>query len=1045
MDMDFIDQACSSEDVVPSFLLSSVSSFSKQQQPQPKPGTRTAKLQALALKKKSNSNSNSNSNSTGSPKQQEKESIDSLRRELTDSKIREKKLIQEFTSKFRKLHQAAPGTFESFSLSSNDNDNDNVTNSINNNTTMPLPFDEEEMPMDEMAATARNARAVRTMEQLEQKRNLEELKRTMSREIHSIKKENDLSVKKLEGKLKKSSKEIKDLQYEFDVLESERDYFKIRTVEMQAVQEQLNKEMQEGGMDESFELMTQKSSITPLQRLRGAQSQSQSQSQSGQSKHTASPKSRLDSLFDTVIDPNLNSLHQLLQVVERELSPYNDTDEAIGGIDELGAIGKGKGNANGNGHINGHTNEAYHKLSQAQQEFVNRIKVAFETSHREHISMIENLKTELEETNHDLQEGEVERNEILDEKERNIHDLQKELSLVQESVKNKSALEGMLKMVAEDQKSSVVEYTDLKKKLRDVEGERIFLQNEKEQNQKDISALRRVMADLTSEKEMMVGGLEKRLEDLTAENRLLKQKIDDPLVTFDALRDGTVVIDGDELEILREKAARCEELEMEEPGVDVEVLRQELCVALEKIEGLEVKVTNDEIVLLQIEDSKQRILTLSKEKKSLEKKYSTLEAEVECSKLQVQTAEDVLKTAKDVHAREHQLEEELSSVRTALDETMKDKMKQEEEVDARTNDLINQCSQLETKLQALQVEVIEMKEEKLSLKTKVRETEIALERSNRIMSLMQETADTEGMASQAISDLKEQLREKLYLLSKLRYCCDQDGTYMIDAMEGKVHMTLCLLETNVLGINGSKSIAPFDFSSGYSPKEQLLERSLSRQRAENDRIRKNIDELRTEKDQETAILGIELASLQGKYTLNMDVLQKKEDELKVLRSSLKEDSVGYISEDESDLEDDGAGSVNPSIEKVNDDHHVTEMCAKLRDAKETAEKEAKRNADNLAEAKLIISSLEQSNKTITENLRTRLHDSNAAIVSLLDQSKQHQSTNIELKKKLDQLMKEKNQLEQPIFITKEYSSDSDEDDDSSGLLDMNVPAEDPAV
>jgi hypothetical protein len=66
-------------------------------------------------------------------------------------------------------------------------------------------------------------------------------------------------------------------------------------------------------------------------------------------------------------------------------------------------------------------------------------------------------------------------------------------------------------------------------------------------------------------------------------------------------------------------------------------------------------------------------------------------------------------------------------------------------------------------------------------------------------------------------------------------------------------------------------------------------------------------------------------------------------------------------------------------------------------------------------------------------------------VSLLDQSKQHQSTNIELKKKLDQLMKEKNQLEQPIFITKEYSSDSDEDDDSSGLLDMNVPAEDPAV
>lgn len=64
--------------------------------------------------------------------------------------------------------------------------------------------------------------------------------------------------------------------------------------------------------------------------------------------------------------------------------------------------------------------------------------------------------------------------------------------------------------------------------------------------------------------------------------------------------------------------------------------------------------------------------------------------------------------------------------------------------------------------------------------------------------------------------------------------------------------------------------------------------------------------------------------------------------------------------------------------------------------------------DDLAEAKMIISSLEQSNKAITDNLRSRLQDSNAALASLLEQSKQKENENAKLKSKLQSIMEEVN-------------------------------------
>jgi len=61
----------------------------------------------------------------------------------------------------------------------------------------------------------------------------------------------------------------------------------------------------------------------------------------------------------------------------------------------------------------------------------------------------------------------------------------------------------------------------------------------------------------------------------------------------------------------------------------------------------------------------------------------------------------------------------------------------------------------------------------------------------------------------------------------------------------------------------------------------------------------------------------------------------------------------------------------------------------------------------LANAKMIISSLEKANKGMMEDLRARLQDSNTAISSLLDKSKEHDRVADELRERLERSEQEK--------------------------------------
>lgn len=207
-----------------------------------------------------------------------------------------------------------------------------------------------------------------------------------------------------------------------------------------------------------------------------------------------------------------------------------------------------------------------------------------------------------------------------------------------------------------------------------------------------------------------------------------------------------------------------------------------------------------------------------------------------------------------------------------------------------------------------------------------------------------------------------------------------------------------------------------------------LEEALKKQ---NDEIRRLRSEQRSTEDHQQLLA--EIQTLREQCANNAEVIATKERELSVLRSSLKVDDAdgGYISDDASDGEDEtdttmsaaglnrygpeqtealakllAAGGNMPDRATV-----LKEELVRARKEKESALKELQNERDSLANAKLIISSLEKSNKSMMEDLRSRLQDSNAAIASLLEKSMEHEQSSNALREELDLLRKEKERLE----------------------------------
>jgi hypothetical protein len=211
-----------------------------------------------------------------------------------------------------------------------------------------------------------------------------------------------------------------------------------------------------------------------------------------------------------------------------------------------------------------------------------------------------------------------------------------------------------------------------------------------------------------------------------------------------------------------------------------------------------------------------------------------------------------------------------------------------------------------------------------------------------------------------------------------------------------------------------------------------LEEALQKQNEEIRRLRRENSAPASNED-----LLDEIKSLREQCSVNMEMLATKERELSVLRSSLTVDDSdgGYISDDASEGEDDNNPAIAPQAanelgpsptealptpvvtgESVQDpDSNLKNELLRVLEEKSKTEKELQSERDSLANAKLIISSLGKANKSMMEDLRSRLQDSNTAITSLLDQSNKHEKNSNTLRDEVEKLKMEKERLENQLL------------------------------
>ncbi|KAI2513938.1 hypothetical protein MHU86_322 [Fragilaria crotonensis] len=217
-------------------------------------------------------------------------------------------------------------------------------------------------------------------------------------------------------------------------------------------------------------------------------------------------------------------------------------------------------------------------------------------------------------------------------------------------------------------------------------------------------------------------------------------------------------------------------------------------------------------------------------------------------------------------------------------------------------------------------------------------------------------------------------------------------------------------------------------------KLKLADASLKKAEGEVALLKVQNERLRLSKSHEESKLKEEIRHLQSQNESNLEALEKKKQELQVLRDSLEVgDEVGYISGDETDEEEENQqtgtnaasatsqDALNALLARGGVDMAGTVNAAELNKMKnelkrvererQRAKEALKAEQESLANAKMIISSLEKANKTMLEDLRSRLQDSNTAIAALLDKSLVNEKVSKDLEQKLEQLTKEKEQAD----------------------------------
>lgn len=549
---------------------------------------------------------------------------------------------------------------------------------------------------------------------------------------------------------------------------------------------------------------------------------------------------------------------------------------------------------------------------------------------------------------------------------------------------------------------------------------------QQDEHDRAIRAIQRVLADINEEKDKKISDLELTIEKLKTENQAVMPQV------MEAKQ-----ADNPDIASLRARAQRAFQLESE----------------MEELKDLQTIIENERDELQDEVDQKRAQMKILQQELDVSKsEFSKIESEEKTSNVEQGEADgECAETSDD--ARIKHLEQELKEKNISLENAKKLIASLECANGSMASDMRLKLKKKEEEIQILQQDGRDRR--------KIMDSLAATLKTLQKDKLEADRVSTRAQESQRL--LVEKLDITISDLQSATAELDSSDGNDEDVMD-KISVILCnalmAMKLSLSALESGDSVGTDNLSArshniqqrpraetsqgefesmqeSLNNKEErikALENTLLSAEGEIVLLKLKNDSLKQSQGQDDTKLRNEILRLREECKTNMEVLTKKEQELQVLRDSLEVgDDVGYISGDESDDEEgvgelgvgltQKAGTYDASraqalatllvhsgsgveIKGSFDPSEIETLKEDVKRAKRDSQSlrdELKSERESLANAKMIISSLEKSNKTMLEDLRSRLHDSNTAIAGLLDKSMTNEKAANDAKIELENL------------------------------------------
>eukprot|EP00980_Cylindrotheca_fusiformis_P005245 scaffold1120_cov127-Cylindrotheca_fusiformis.AAC.7 len=610
--------------------------------------------------------------------------------------------------------------------------------------------------------------------------------------------------------------------------------------------------------------------------------------------------------------------------------------------------------------------------------------------------------------------------------------------LLQDAIKRESQMERRLiatqkqLMAAEDAANSGATSEQLKMQVRVLE---TTLKAKQAEHETELRAIQRVLAEMTEEREQETGELIRKVDVLNATVKELEAQTEATIAgsekseTVINLEDNLAKMKGEKDQLLQQ----------------ISILKQE------------------------VEDLKEEVATLNESSRVLEPEAAVDKGAgaVPCRSMTPPRHNANHSDAESVSSEEvESLQRSLLEKATSLENAKKIIASLENANGSLTMDLRSKLKAKEQELLVAQNESADSKRRLDILATELRDLQRKYGDSDRAE---KETKAQTSKCRALIGQLEKSVAnlQSAAVVHEVSAATGQPDASNVDLIGDILSDTLTILRTaldSTPRLDSPSSLSATGVADLQREKATVmrLEEALKTQNEEVKKLRSQLEQRNQGHDHSLQQLKVEIQTLRDQCASNMDVLAQKERELSVLRSSLKvdENDAGYISDDESGDEQDsaapsamnfGAADSRPSSpadgsKSTDFDMLRNQLLSALSEKAKTAQ-DLQAERESLANAKMIISSLENANKRMMEDLRLRLQDSNSTVASLMDKSSENEKKTNELREQIELLKKEKEEerekhLSEIIRLKQQNNIELQEKDSKSGVEEKKEEVDD---